>query len=177
MMANRSTPLLSLLFLLLTIPVAEAIQDFVPLTCNANLGSCVSWSQTFGTQTQVASRIIVDCGKCITMDHPGPTLTLTAGIDIRGKLIFPDGYSLTLNTASITVQGVLEMTATKPVDGSPLIRIVMIGSDTAQTFTPVDANAAACAGDCKVGMKAITVAGGQVNRKYCTSTSSSIDCR
>jgi G8 domain len=158
--------LLSLVVLLLTIPVAEAIQDFVPLSCNSNLGACVSWTQTFKTDVQFANRIIIDCGTCITMDHPGPTLTLTAGIDIRGKLVFPDGYSLTLSTASITVQGVLEMTATKPVDGSPLIRIVMIGSDTAQTFTPVDANAAACTGDCMVGMKAITVAGGQVNRTY-----------
>ena len=171
-MQPKRTIVAAALLLWLTAHVS-AIQDFVPLSCNSNLGTtaCGSWTTIFGAAKEFANRVIVDCGTCITMDHPGPELTLTGGIDIRGKLVFPDAYSLTLRTAMITVQGELQLTSTsKAVDGTPLIRIIMIGTDTEQTFTPVGENSAACvsgtnvSGLCKVGKKAITVAGGKVNR-------------
>ena len=168
---ERKNVAIALLMLVFSVVTSVVIQDFVPLSCNSNMTACVSWTQIFGTAAEFPFRVIIDCGTCITMDYPGTELMLAAGIDVRGKLVFPDGYALTLRTAMITVQGELDMTASKAVDGTPMIHIIMIGSDTNQTFTPVGENAAACVqdsffGNCKVGKKAITVAGGKVNCTY-----------
>ena len=106
------------------------------------------------------------------------SLELLGGIDIHGKLIFPDaGYSsnhtLSISTTMMIVQGELSMSSiTKPINGRPHIHITMIGHDVNQTFTPIDNNARACAigtnstvtASCKVGKKSIVVAGGKVNR-------------
>jgi len=137
-------------------------KDFVPLSCNNMLSDCKSWRTIFGNDAVHTARVVVPCGTCVTMDHPGPELILQDGIDIQGKLIFPDGYSLTVQTTSIAVQGELEMTSTKPVDGTPNIRISMIGNNSLQTFTPIGENAGACGNGCVMGKKAIVVAGGKV---------------
>ena len=102
------------------------------------------------------------------MDHASGNLSLLGGLDILGKLVFPDGYNLNLVTTMIAVQGELVMTASKPVDGTPQIKFTMIGNDDQMTFTPIDANANACKGvsTCPTGKKAIVVAGGKVNSKY-----------
>jgi hypothetical protein len=142
------------------------VDDFVPLSCNNVISNCNSWTTIFGSVAEHTSKIIVPCGTCVTMDHPGPELTLQDGIDIQGKLVFPDNYSITLRTTSIVVQGELDMTSTKVVDGTPNIQIIMIGDNSLQKFTPVGENAGACGGDCVMGKKAIVVAGGKVDRKY-----------
>jgi hypothetical protein len=147
--------------------------DFVPLSCNANLASasCSStWTNRFGSGTTQSSRIVIPCGQCITMNHPGPTLTLQDGIDIQGKLVFPSNVNnLVINTAALIVQGQLDMQATTPVDGAPSIRIVMTGGND-QTFTPVGSNANKCGGasQCAIGKKSFTVAGGRLNSKSFT---------
>ena len=145
----------------------QGINNFVPLSCNAALDQqpCPSWSSVFGSSPSFSQRVTIECGTCVTMDQPD--LTLSQGLDIRGKLLFPDGLVVTLRTASLTVQGQLDMHSTGPVDGTPRIRIIMIG-DQAQTFTPIGENAANCGsgGSCDVSRKAITVAGGKVNSKY-----------
>jgi hypothetical protein len=143
------------------------VDDFVPLSCNNAVLDCDSWTTVFGNVAAHTSRVVVPCGTCVTMDHPGPVLTLQDGIDIQGKLVFPDNYSLMVQTTSIVVQGQLDMTSTKLVDGTSTIRIRMIGDNKLQTFTPIGENAGACGGDCVIGKKAIVVAGGKVNRK-CT---------
>ena len=149
-----------------TIPDAELLEvaDFVPLSCNAVFSTCVPWSKTFGTGATQVARVVVKCGACITMDHPGPTLTLQNGLDIQGKLVFPDNYKLQIQSPLIVVQGELQMQASKPVDGVPSIRFIVTGSSD-QFFTPIGSNANACGGSCNVGKKSITVAGGKVNRK------------
>jgi len=148
----------------------DEIEDFVPLACNANLASvtCSSWSSKFGTADTHSVRRTITCGECVTMDHASGNLSLLGGLDVHGKLVFPDGYSLNLVTTMIAVQGELEMTASKPVDGTPQIKLTMIGNDDQMTFTPIDANANACKGvsTCATGKKAIVVAGGKVNSKY-----------
>ena len=144
------------------------MDDFVPLSCNNNAGlnTCVSWTSVFGDAAQFSERVVVDCGVCISMDHPGPELTLLQGIDIRGKLVFEEGYAIMLQTASITVQGELEMHSTDPINGTPMIHILMIGTES-QSFTPIGENSAICSAmpnqECAVDRKAITVAGGKVN--------------
>jgi G8 domain len=161
------------LILLVPLSLVSAVNDFVPLSCNGNLASavCNSWTSIFGSSSTFTSQIIIPCGTCVQMNHPGPALSLLGGINIIGKLIFPnDGsYTLTINTASIIVQGELDMQSTlTPVTGTPLLRIVMIGLDEKLSFRPVNENANACPNfDCEVGFKSITVAGGKVN---CTCT-------
>jgi hypothetical protein len=152
----------------------QGMNIFVPLSCNAALQmqtSCPSWTSVFGSSTtSFSERVVIACGTCVTMDQQN--LTLAQGLDIHGKLIFPDGFAVTMRTASLTVQGQLEMHSTGPVDGTPRIRIIMIG-DQAQTFTPIGENAAKCGsgGSCNVSRKAITVAGGKVNSKCNIQTS------
>ena len=81
------------------------------------------------------------------MNHPGPTLTLQDGIDIQGKLVFPNSnVNLVVNT--------------------PLIRFVLTGGNE-QSFTPIGSNANACGGGkCSVGKKSFTVAGGKMNGEF-----------
>lgn len=99
------------------------------------------------------------------MNHPGPTLTLQDGIDVQGKLVFPNNYKLVVNTPLLVIQGELEITSAKPVDGVPSIKFVLTGGNE-QSFTPIGQNANACGGGkCSVGKKSFTVAGGKLNSK------------
>lgn len=145
--------------------------DFFPLSCNADLDAarCVPWSSRFGTESTVSKRIIIACGECVVMNYAASdTLTLAGGMDIRGKLVFPDnGYSLTLFTPLIAIQGELEMASTAAVDGTPPLRIVLTGQED-QFFTAVGENQYSCDGDsiCNAGKKGIVVAGGKVTSKY-----------
>ena len=144
----------------------DGMKDFVPLACNANIAtaSCTPWTSQFGSATTFNERIVIPCGQCVTMDVVGGTLDLLGGLDVIGKLVFPDGYKLNLSSSVIAVQGHLEMTATKTVDGIPNIKITMIGS-VDRSFTPIEANTKACNGavTCNAGKKGIIVAGGKVN--------------
>lgn len=147
-----------------------AIEDFQPLSCNAQVSSafCRSWTSVFGSSTSFSGRKVVPCGSCVRMNAPGPDLFLNGGLDIQGKLVFPDGYSINVHTPMIVVQGELEMTSSKPVDGVPTIQITMTGRNVEQTFEPIDTNANAC-GDgllCEAGENSITVAGGKVTSKF-----------
>jgi hypothetical protein len=95
------------------------------------------------------------------------TSQVVACLDVLGKLVFPNDYKLNLQATIIAVQGELVMTASKPVDGTPQVKITMIGNDDTMTFTTIDANVNACAGvsTCDTGKKANVVAGGKVTRK------------
>ena len=144
----------------------DGMKDFVPLACNANIAttSCTSWKSMFGTATSISPRVVILCGQCVTMDVDGGSLELSGGLDVIGKLVFPDNYKLNLSTTIIAVQGELEMTATKTVDGIPNIKFTMSGN-VDRSFTPIDANTRACNGavTCNAGKKGIIVAGGKVN--------------
>ena len=142
--------------------------DFVPLICNRKLDRvvCSKWSQRIGKDTVYSKRITIECGECVIMDHPGANLTLANGLDVRGKLIFPDGYKLHMISTMIVVQGHLEMSATKQVDGLPSIKFTTIVNNDEQFF-PMGENKGKCGGEtfCTVGKKSITVAGGKVASK------------
>jgi hypothetical protein len=179
---QRALLLLSLLLLhcccyLFGIVQSQLTNDFVPLACNANLDNvpCISWRTIYGNSDTFTNQVIIPCGTCIVMDYPGPQLSLLRGINIIGKLIFPDSvllYKITIYTASIIVQGELDMQSTKqPITGTPLITFIMIGLDETLSFRPVNENANACVstvtGNCLVGFKSITVAGGTVKCTCC----------
>lgn len=144
----------------------DGFRDFVPLSCNSGLATqpCTPWTTHIGTETSHDSMVTIDCGVCVTMDiATTETLSLLGGLDIRGKLVFPDNYSLNLEATVIIVQGELEMTASKPVDGEPSLTFTMIGEDDL-FFEPFDNNEGACLGKpCAIGKKGITVAGGKVS--------------
>lgn len=161
-----------MLYLLFLLPLARAndVKDFRPLKCNEaiEMENCRSWKHFFGSRAVFDERVVVPCGRCFTMNTPRDTLTFTDGLDIQGKLVFPDGLALTVYTPAIIVQGVLEVNAfSKPIDGNPLIRFVMTGEQE-NSFDPIEENANACYGmnSCFVGPKSITVAGGRVSCKF-----------
>jgi G8 domain len=144
----------------------DGMNDFRTLSCNVNIASatCITWSSTFGTSNSHSTRITIPCGQCVTMDHVGGDLVLLGGLDVVGKLVFPDGYNLNLLSTMIVVQGELQMTSSKAVDGIPNVKFTMFGDDSLLMFTPVDVNTNACKGvsTCSIGKKAIIVAGGKV---------------
>jgi hypothetical protein len=143
------------------------VEDFSPLDCNEDLDTapCQPWTERFGTEATKSERVVIECGECVEMDFSEPELTLVNGIDIQGKLIFRNGYELTLQTPMIAVQGVLQMTSTKPIDGVTSVRFIMTG-ETDNSFVPIDNNEENCmGGPCQVGKKAIVVAGGRVRGK------------
>lgn len=153
---------------------ATAIEDFVPLSCNSRFSVCRNWSARFGTTSVHNQRVTINCGECVRMNHAASALRLNGGLDVQGKLIFPDGYEgLEIFTPMVVVQGELEMTATKPVDGVPSVKFTMTGRGVEQYFTPVDSNALACGvlgngnpQDCEAGENSVTVAGGKVTRTF-----------
>jgi hypothetical protein len=153
----------------------DGMMNFTTLACNANIATatCKSWTTQFGTSNSYNDLMIIPCGVCITMDYTQTQqLDLLGGIDIQGRLVFPDGYQIIITTPMIVVQGELIMTSSKPINGTPDVKITMIGQNDKQTFTPIDNNANACnfgSATCTVGKKAIVVAGGKVNSTLVTT--------
>jgi hypothetical protein len=98
------------------------------------------------------------------MNHAGSILDLRGGIEIVGKLVIPNKVKINIVTTAVIVQGELQITSSKPVDGNPDVKITLTGSNEIK-FTPIDRNTNACHGDatCSVGKKPIVVAGGKIN--------------
>lgn len=144
-------------------------KDFQPLLCNAGLASatCKTWSSAFGTGNIHTNRVIIPCGQCITMNHAGTILDLRGGLEIVGKLVIPNKTKINIETTAVIVQGELQITSSKPVDGKPDVMITLTGSNDIR-FTPIDRNAKACNGfaTCSAGKKPIVVAGGKLTGKY-----------
>ena len=140
-------------------------KKFAPLQCNYNLDEqpCIPWSQKFGTDSRPREEIVIPCGECITMDIS--FVKIKKGLDIQGKLVIEDGSLVELHTPFLRVQGELEITSSKPVDGQPDVSIFMVGYDTERLtrFIPADSNKDACFGDfCEAGSKSFLIAGGKV---------------
>lgn len=141
-----------------------AVGGMKPLSCNDSFSSCVDWSDFVGRNDRHTDAVTIPCGRCVIMDHDGGALHLDGGLDIQGKLVFPDRYTgLTLYSTMIVVQGVLEMASTSQVGATPAVKFVMTGN-TDRYFEPVGENERYCGGrTCLAGKKAITVAGGHVD--------------
>jgi len=148
-------------------------RDFMPLSCN--LPTCNDGSVLWSSQAYRPAQgtVVIPCGRCVTMDHVDEhdTLILPFGLDIQGTLIFPDGYSITIETPFVRVQGVLKMTATQTVTDKASIHILLTGADENLTdFVPAGENEFKCsdvgasvAEACTVGNKPIVVAGGRLD--------------
>lgn len=145
--------------------VLEEPDDFRPLACNAGLSSapCNSWTSMFSGAMSHTSEIVIPCGECVTMDYSG-ALNLAQGLDIQGKLVFPDGAKVTLRTPYVRIQGELHMFSSKAPNGQEQVKFVIDGIDqTVTSFIPADSNRDACGGfACTAGKKPIVVAGGKL---------------
>ena len=165
----------------------DVTRDFVPLSCNSqiDMATCQTWSSKFGNvQTIYSDRVTIPCGECVIMDYqmnPGNgtlsssvnnKITFLDGIDIIGKFVIPESYQIHIETTTIVVQGILEMTSIlTSITGQPKIHITMISSTNSDgsttnnpSFTPVYENALACSAvKCSIGSKGIMVAGGKLN--------------
>ena len=128
-------------------------------------GPCQPWTTLFGSASSYPNRIVIDCAVCVTMNHTN--FRLDDGMEIRGRLVVPDGTRLTMETTFLVVQGEFDITATQPVNGSPPVSITMIGDNDDQAFTfPSDPSQ--CTFDssgCTIGQKGIVVAGGKLRGK------------
>ena len=91
--------------------------DFASLSCNANgFGICQDFTSVFGISRRFTSLVTIPCGTCVVMDQPtSSTVDFLGGLDIQGKLIFPEpsdpSYSIVVRAPGIVVQGELEMFA------------------------------------------------------------------
>lgn len=141
----------------------QADDDFRPLACNDGISSaqCSPWSSMFSSAP--LNEIVIPCGLCVTMDVTG-VLSLPAGLDIQGKLVFPDGVNLTLRAPYVRVQGELQMFSSKIPNGQEDVKFIIYGVDeTVTSFIPADSNRNVCGGfACQAGKKPIVVAGGKL---------------
>lgn len=79
---------------------SAAIGTFHPLECNQNLNSA-----TCTDLTSVGSSLTIPCGQCRTWRVPGDDVTISGGINVIGKLKFPNNWKVTIRTKSVIVQG------------------------------------------------------------------------
>jgi len=80
------------------------------------------------------------------MDLLGPRIDFLAGLDIVGKLVFPESNKqLVVYSTMIVIQGELDVKSTGEVGAEPKVNFIMTG-DQDQTFVPVGNNAGKCNG-------------------------------
>ena len=123
---------------------------------------CVNWStQSFNLTSGV---VTIPCGQCVIMDADSSAdLVLPNGLDIQGKLVFPDGYKITIRSSFIFVQGILEMISTRATSSEQDVKIILTGDDI-QTLIPHQDNAQHCPeSGCNVGNRPIAIAGGTLD--------------
>ena len=145
----------------------QRVHNFVPLDCNQQFTKNTTWTDFFGSDQIRYNRVLtIPCGVQVEMDFDGPRLLLRKGLEIQGKLTFPENpdQSLTILAPHIAIYGELEILATsKPVDGQFMYKFEMIGHDD-HYLKPMGENVGACTGNqCNVGKKVIAVAGGKLN--------------
>jgi G8 domain len=150
--------------------LAGAPQMFEPLFCNRI--RCSAGSTTWKLANfNLNEKVTIPCGMCVVMDYTASSvLELPHGLNIEGSLRFPNGYSITIKTPFVHVQGVLEMSALRKVTDKPDIKILLTGTNELVTsFIPADNNKFKCSADgasipspCFVGRKAFVIAGGMV---------------
>lgn len=143
----------------------EAEDDFRPLACNdgISLAQCSTWSSMFTNSPSHMNETVIPCGQCVTMDIAGQ-LSLAGGLDIQGKLVFPNGAKVTLRAPYVRVQGELHMFSNKIPNGKEDVKFIIYGVDeTVTSFVPADSNRGACGGfACSAGKKPVVVAGGKL---------------
>jgi len=144
------------------------IGSFQPLTCNALLDTVTDCSSTVSSM-DLSSVITIPCGECWTWDLTGEQ-TLK-GLDIEGKLIFPDNHVVNITTPYVFVQGELvipnSQSTIEPGNVGVSITLVTKSSGADITFRPSqDPNRNVCeefdSKRCNLGKMPFLIAGGRV---------------
>ena len=132
-------------------------------SCNQGLDSdpCTT---PFSSLIQANSPTVVPCGTCAVVDvNCEESLTL-AGLNIEGKLVFPNNRKITIKTPFVYVQGQLDISADAVISPENLAVSFILTGAVNQIFTPHVYNSNACnGGSCAVGKKPFLVAGGRIN--------------
>lgn len=137
---------------------------FKPLTCNSGIESvtCVSWSTLTITPGQP---VVIPCGQCINVDvADGTELDLADGLDIQGKLVFPDNKKVTVRTTHVYLQGVLKIRDNNVISPeNESVKFHFYGT-TPKSFVPHADNSIGCpSGSCDAGVKPFLIAGGKLD--------------
>jgi len=145
---------------------ADATGVFESLSCNDNLssqgcGTSVSYISSLSPE----STLVIPCGQCYTWDLDG-NYTFNKGIDIIGRLVFPETVKTKIETTYLIVQGQLDVTNSKTVNPDhQSLKIVLTGSTDVKWKSSV--NPSPCSGfsggKCNLGKKPFVVAGGKLN--------------
>ena len=136
--------------------------DFIPLTCNFQSYSfpCDLYLSDLIAETAEGEEVTVPCRTCILVDYTdGETLTMSAGLNIEGKLYFPPEAHVKIRTTHVWVQGELVIDA--PLSYNK-VEISLFGTSTAFLTPHFSQNPNACPNGCDFGKKPIAVIGGEL---------------
>ena len=143
--------------------------NFGPLDCNAHLDQdpCTTTFSSLFRGSQWYETVVIPCGKCVMMDRPVEVLQFFAGLDIRGKLLIPDGTQINIRTTYILVLGELEMESSKPINGAPdiLIQWIHTEDELPITWRPPNSQCGEPYDECDLGTRPFVVAGGKVTMR------------
>lgn len=151
---------------------------YAPSSCNDGVETepCLDFSSLVEAALSADSAAVVPCGECYAVDYDdSSTVTLPNGLDVLGRLRFPETASVTINTTSVVVQGLWDME--KPAAGNK-VKITLYGTEEKTLY-----HMSKCGGEghenaldleCtdveNVGKKPFIVAGGKVNINAIDST-------
>ena len=157
--------------------MAEGHSVFAPLRCNQDLNEtsqCTEWDDM---HFDADAKVIIPCGICVTVGCDATAIDTPQGIDVHGRLVFKD-YALdcppssaalprvTVTTPFLHVQGELVMRSSRSTSARPDVKLVLTGT-TEHALVPHTENDISSKCDsntgCKVGKKAIAVAGGKLD--------------
>ncbi len=138
-------------------------ESLLDAPCNKDLASdpCTT---TFSSLVQIDSPTIIPCGTCAVVDSNLEESLTLLGLNIEGKLVFPNNRKITIKTPFVYVQGQLDISADAVVSPDNLAVSFILTGSIDQMFTPHAYNSNACNGrSCAVGKKPFLVAGGRIN--------------
>jgi hypothetical protein len=85
--------------------MSASIGDFHPLACNSNLENAPCNVAVSSNMPTGSNPLVIRCGECYIFDLPGNEVNFPGGINIKGKLKFPDNRKITIRTTFVIVQG------------------------------------------------------------------------
>ena len=147
---------------------SASIGAFSPLACNANLASQGCIKKVSDIMPTAGNPLLVPCGECYIFDLAGTEVSFD-GINIIGKLKFPNNKKVTVRTKYVIVQGELEITADHATIAPENESVVFIITGTADVKWKAtnNPNTGACDEQpsklCNLGAKPFFVAGGKLN--------------
>ena len=147
---------------------SASIGTFHPLDCNVDLSAAPCTTKVSDILSSlINSPLIIPCGECVLFDLEQDVI-IAGGLNIKGKLKFPNNQKVTIHTPFVIVQGELSIKVDHDTisPNSESVAFNITGMEDIK-FKPTDSpNTDACAlsnGECNLGRKPFVVAGGKLN--------------